>query len=137
MAANAADARQVSRKRDRAKADEAIAGVVVRALMSTVDGRRYIWLRLSSMHIFSSTFTTNALTSAFQEGERNVGLQLYAEVTRFAPQAVFQMMVENSAVELKEQGNGRNTSEFDTSSESDGRSDTYASVDDARNASGA
>lgn len=128
MGANAADEKQVSRKQNRAKADEAIAGIVVRALMSTVDGRRYIWLRLSSMHIFSSTFTTNALTSAFQEGERNVGLQLYAEVTRFAPQAVFQMMVENSAVELKEQGNGRNISdtEFDTSSESDGRSDTYA-----------
>lgn len=43
-------------------------------LMSDARGRRFMWRLLNSAHVFRSSFTGDALTSAFHEGERNIGL---------------------------------------------------------------
>ncbi len=110
MAANASDEVQIARKRNRSRSDEETAALVVRTLMSTVDGRRYMYLELQSTHIFSTTFTGDALISAFREGERNVGLKRLNAIQRLAPRDFMLMLTESAAVDLKETANGgRNT----------------------------
>lgn len=119
---NAANVKEISSKRQRQKSDEETERLVLRTLMGTVEGRRYIWLRLWECHVFASTFTGEALKSAFLEGERNVGLQLYGKVAAACPNECIRMTIENSAVELKttENEDGRNVS---ASAESDSSAD--------------
>lgn len=118
---NAANIKEITAKRQRQKSDEEVAKLVLRTLMGNVDGRRYVWLRLAECHVFASTFTGDPLSSAFREGERNIGLMLYSSIARDCPNECICMTIENSAVELKttENEDGRNASgESDTNSES-------------------
>lgn len=111
---NAANIRDIATKQKRAKSDSETEKLVLRTLMSQVDGRRYIWLRLSECNVWASTFTGDALTGAFREGERNVGLKLFGAVSRLCPNEFMCMTIENSAVELKEEDNGRSSSDDDS-----------------------
>lgn len=120
---NAANVKEITAKRQRQKSDEEVAKLVLRTLMGNVDGRRYVWLRLAECHVFSSTFTGDPLTSAFREGERNIGLMLYSSIARDCPNECVRMTIENSAVELKTTENedgrpGSASGESDTGSES-------------------
>jgi hypothetical protein len=103
---NAADQASVDRRRTRARKDKAIRETVIRSLMSNPDGRRYIHLELSKLHIWESTIVFapgGSQLTAFKEGKRAVGLELLADVTRLAPNEFVKMMVENSAIETKEE----------------------------------
>jgi hypothetical protein len=71
----------------------------IAALMADPIGRGYIYDLLSACHVFQSSFATNALAMAFAEGERNVGLQLTADLIAAAP--------DNYLLMLKEAGNVR------------------------------
>lgn len=91
---NASDAEQVAKKRrasgKKRKSDEDI----VKTIMSTQPGRAWILSILESCHIFAMSYTGEALSSAFNEGERNVGLKLLATVTRAAPDEYALMLKE-------------------------------------------
>ncbi len=91
---NAADRKDVRRRekeaRQAASADEA----VIRNLMSTIEGRAWAWRFLAGCHIFSTSFTGEALTSAFAEGERNVGQRFLNTITDTCPDAYIQAMRE-------------------------------------------
>lgn len=50
----------------------------VRSVMSTVQGRRFVWYLLGIAHTFESTFAANALTMSFLSGQRDFGLRLLA-----------------------------------------------------------
>ena len=52
-------------------------------LMSDPRGRRLMRHWLEICHVDHSTFTGNS-TGMFKEGERNIGLQLKAQITEFA-----------------------------------------------------
>jgi hypothetical protein len=52
-------------------------------LMADARGRRLMRRWLAMCHVDHTTFTGNS-TGMFKEGERNVGLQLKAQVTEFA-----------------------------------------------------
>lgn len=94
--------RRNAKLRDSKKLDEGIRREVIGALMSTRRGRRYIWLQLEACHIFASTFSTShnaSLIMSFKEGERNIGLQLYSDVVRFAPDKFVEMASESSGQE--------------------------------------
>src|SRR6185437_2194413 len=58
---------------------------VIRSIMSSPAGRYWIWTRLESAHIFSTTFTDSPTRSAFLEGERNAGLTLLNAVMSACP----------------------------------------------------
>ena len=49
-------------------------------LMSSPRGRRLMWRFMTLAHTFQLSFNTNAMQMAFNEGNRNLGLQLLAEV---------------------------------------------------------
>lgn len=63
-------------------------------LMSDKRGRRVVWRLLEGAGIYRSTFTGDALTSAFREGERNQGLRLMDQVLQHCPDRVSEMQKE-------------------------------------------
>lgn len=84
--------------------DERVRKNVIMALMSQSDGRRFIWLELSTCHCFGQTYIADSFDrTAFQEGQRSRGLKLLDDVTRWAPEHYILMTKENSSVQLKEE----------------------------------
>jgi hypothetical protein len=69
---------------------------MLRAIMGLRQGRDFINDYLGRCHINAPSFSPDALRMAFLEGERNIGLQLLADVTSAVPELYAQM--------LKEQG---------------------------------
>lgn len=107
------DDKGVSRKRSRSAADKQANDMVVRRLMADQVGRRWVWLQLSSMHIFEniSFFNTEDRVERtyFAAGERNVGLRLLADVMRLSPREYVLAMEENTKLE-KENGGSSSAS---------------------------
>lgn len=66
-------------------------------IMSTPHGRAWYWRKLEAAHIFATDFTGEALSGAFRQGERNIGIQLHAELMRAAPDAYVLMIKENAS----------------------------------------
>lgn len=73
-------------ERDQEKADFAW-------LMSDKRGRRFMWRMLEVTGVYRTSFTGNS-TTFFNEGMRNVGLQLIANIHEFAPDAYTTMLDE-------------------------------------------
>lgn len=90
------DARQVKERNRELKRAEQDRMRTIRWLMSTKDGRKWVWDLLEKAHVNSSSFATNALITAHNEGERNIGLWVMADVTTFAPDHYVLMLSENS-----------------------------------------
>jgi hypothetical protein len=65
-------------------------------LLSTYEGRRLYWLILEDCGVFRNPFTGNALSTAFNAGEQNVGQKLLAHLMNTSPQ-VFPVMQKESA----------------------------------------
>jgi hypothetical protein len=68
----------------------------IRALMSTVPGRRFMWRLLDKAGIYKSSMTGNSQTF-FLEGQRNIGLFLLAQVNDHCLDEYVQMLTENRA----------------------------------------
>lgn len=71
-------------------------------LMSDKRGRRIVWRLLSEAGIYQLTFTGDALTSAFKEGQRNQGLKLVAQITQHCPDRFSEMQKEARANERRQ-----------------------------------
>ena len=69
---------------------------VVRALMSSVDGRRWVWLRLSEAMIFVADVELEHAIMAWKAGMRNSGLRLLTSVMAAAPDMYVRMTAENT-----------------------------------------
>ena len=98
---NAADRKWVREQQKLAKLVDARNQAVVVALMGSADGRAYMWDKLERAHIYHTSFSTDPLQMAFNEGERNLGLQLQGDLILWCPEEFIQMMRE---------ANGRRTS---------------------------
>ena len=70
---------------------------VIVNLMNSASGRRYIYNKLSDAMIFQTTFSTNALQMAFNEGNRNNGLKLLSDLMQHCPDQYILMMREENA----------------------------------------
>lgn len=64
--------------------------------LSDKRGRRILWRLLSSTGVFRSSHTGNALQTAFLEGQRQIGLELFAQAHRLCPNRYAEMAQENS-----------------------------------------
>lgn len=58
----------------------------IKWLMSSRRGRRIMWRLLELSGPFRLTFNTNAMQMAFNEGNRNMGNQLFNEVMTLCPE---------------------------------------------------
>lgn len=84
--------RKASAKQRQRTNDDAFA-----ALLSSPSGRQWLFDFLSTCHVFTTTHRGEApLTSAFCEGERNIGLRLIADTMRISPASFTKMLEENS-----------------------------------------
>ena len=65
-------------------------------------GRRFIWEELSRTGVFRSSFSLNSMQTAFQEGQRDIGLSLLRDINEAEPTA-FARMQQEYISELKSQ----------------------------------
>lgn len=86
--------RKDERERDRELAD-------LRLVMSSVEGRRFVWRLLEKAGVFRTSFTGNS-TTFFNEGMRNMGLMVLGDVHEACADAYIVMMNESK------EGNGSN-----------------------------
>ena len=100
MSYNAAERKDVREAAKAARLHDSNRLEIVRGIMSLPAGRHYIYSLLASCHVFASTFSGNALQSAFSEGERNVGLRLLADIMSACPERYLLMIQERNARDL-------------------------------------
>lgn len=86
----------------------------VRKILKTPEGRRFIWRQLSKCGLFRNSFTLNSNQTGFNEGQRNIGLDLLNDVNEADVAAFAQMQNEylsalNSKKETKEAEDARTT----------------------------
>jgi hypothetical protein len=85
MPDNAADRKDIRRREKAARINDASRHACIRNVMSTIEGRHWLWDVLGDCHVFATTFTGDALQTAFNEGSRNVGLRLLADIMLACP----------------------------------------------------
>lgn len=64
-------------------------------VMGTKQGRRFMWRFLSRAGLFTSSFNTNNAVMAFNEGNRNAGLQQLTDIMAACPEKYTLMMHES------------------------------------------
>ena len=67
---------------------------VLRQLMGSNEGRAWTYELLSLCHVYQSAFSTNAMTMACAEGERNIGLRILADLMQACPERYIEMLKE-------------------------------------------
>jgi hypothetical protein len=72
-------------------------------LMSTPAGARFIWRLLTLSGIFRSSFSSDPLVMAMNEGQRNIGLRLLSDLTEACPDKYLNMMRTAKARKTKEE----------------------------------
>ena len=93
---NAGDEDQVAKARGEAEIREYLRKSGLRKLMSDVEGRAWMFGLLSTTGFACSSFSHDALTMAFKEGQRQIGLLLVAEINRLNPEFYVKMCLENT-----------------------------------------
>jgi hypothetical protein len=93
---NAADRKSIRRKEKAAHLADVQRREVIANVMSTTYGRQWIWELLSNAHIFVTTFTGEPHSSAFQEGQRAMGLALLADIMIHCPDQYIQAQRESN-----------------------------------------
>lgn len=78
---DASDPEQVAKRQGDSKVREASRIAGLRHLMSSRDGRAWMWGLLTLCHPFQTSFRGNSQTF-FLEGEANIGLQVFAEIRK-------------------------------------------------------
>jgi len=76
---NASDPKQVKKAKQKEKFNRDDELKDLKEILATNAGKRFIYRYLSKCGVFKSSFTGNSETF-FREGERNIGLQLLADV---------------------------------------------------------
>lgn len=93
---NAGDEGEIRNARDREKLIAQREADDLAFLLASPQGRRYIWRQIGQCGVFKTSFTGNS-TTFFNEGARNIGLQMLAEID---PDALALMMKEARNDEL-------------------------------------
>jgi len=83
-------------KQDRARLEAQVEADDIKWLMGSKRGRRIVRRLLERFGIWKSSFHPDALTMAFNEGRRNEGLALLAQVTGNSPDRYAEMLKEKS-----------------------------------------
>lgn len=95
MSFNAADPKQVAERRVTEISETKLADADLKMVLSTLEGRRFLWRLLSTCGIYRTSFHPSSQIY-FNEGVRSVGLNVIADIDRVAPEAMILMMTENS-----------------------------------------
>lgn len=66
-------------------------------VMSDQRGRRHVWRQLELAGVYRLSYTGDAHSTDFNEGQRNTGLRLMADLTQHCQREYHQMLKENQA----------------------------------------
>lgn len=66
----------------------------LRWVMSNKQGRRFMWRLLGRAGIYQSSFSSDSAVMAFNEGNRNAGLQQLNDIMEVCPERYAEMMNE-------------------------------------------
>lgn len=114
MTYSAAERKDIRRAEKAAKLADTQRLEIITNLMSAAPGRAWVCDLLEACHIFTTTYTGDALSGAFSEGERNVGLRLLADIMSACPQRYLEMMRERNDRHLAaDSGHRRGNSDAD------------------------
>jgi hypothetical protein len=91
---DAGDRRAVKEKQKAARLRDEANKKVLRQLMGSNEGRAWTYELLSLCHVYQSAFSTNALSMACAEGERNIGLRILGELMLACPERYIEMLKE-------------------------------------------
>lgn len=80
------------------------------------NGRALLWWLLQISGVYSNPFRDNALRTAFNSGELNIGLQLQARIMEVNPDGFLAMMKENDNDHRTLTGQSGNDDDSDTDS---------------------
>lgn len=93
---DASDPEQVKQKKVDAGRRKQLDENVVKLIMGSVEGRSWMFRKLEACHIFGSSFDpNNPHITSFNEGERNVGARLLADIVSASSDLYIQMMKES------------------------------------------
>lgn len=95
--------KSAKRAEERAKLDRLGEELTIRAIMSTPEGRRWMWLRLAEGQLFVPNPTLDPYEMAFEKGRRLSALGLLTPVQSITPEMYLRMTTENSGVQLNQQ----------------------------------
>lgn len=129
---NAASRKEIRQKEKAARLAEKNRGIVIINMMADKIGRAYAWDQLATAHVFSTSYSPDALQMAFAEGERNSGLRLLNDIIEWCPEQFIQMMREQNERRTIDHGNDDGNSDNDDSGPDaypDPGHDVYASID--------
>jgi hypothetical protein len=93
---NASDRKSIRAAEKAAAIAERERAEVVVESMATGPRRKYVWDKLAAAGIFQSTFSTDPLQMAFNEGQRNQGLVLLNDVIQYCPEQFILAMRESN-----------------------------------------
>jgi hypothetical protein len=98
LVSNAADPEQVktAAKKVRNKRVQELEDFI--KVMSTVEGRRFMWRLLDHTGFQKSSFTGNS-TTFFNEGMRNIGLIIWSDINEACPDLYIKMLQEAKELE--------------------------------------
>jgi len=99
---NAGDAQAVAKRQKSQKTRELQKKAALRKIMGDPEGRMWMWDLLGRCGAFQLSFSREALIMAFNEGRRDVGNHLIAEITRLNPELYMRMVNENQEKEKGE-----------------------------------
>lgn len=87
--------RAIAQQGDKAKLVQQIEIDDLKWLMSNKRGRRFVFRLLERAGVWRLSFNTNALSMAFNEGMRNEGLRLMAQITAHCAERYTEMLKES------------------------------------------
>lgn len=115
---NSADPKQVrnAKKRERIDREQEINDMA--SILETEAGRRTLWRYLMAAGIFKCSFTGDATTTVFWEGNRNIGLKILDDIMLANPAAYHQMYAAQ-AQRLREEEFEKDENENESKKEED------------------
>src|SRR5229473_975549 len=93
---DAGDRKDIRRLEKAARLAEAQRGEIIKGLMSLAPGRAWMHDLISECHVFSTPFTSDPQTTAFNCGKQSIGLQLFGDVVSTCPNEYVLMMQERN-----------------------------------------
>jgi len=95
LVGNVADEDQIRRGRKKQNIREELELKDMKDLLATHFGKRILWRYLAFCKIFESSFTVDPNITSFNEGKRDVGLKMLADISEADPGAFVEMMLAN------------------------------------------
>jgi hypothetical protein len=118
---DASNRRHVERAEKAAKSAGRQRDEAIRWLMGDGRGRRIVWSLLGQAGVFRSSMASAPELTAFNEGRRDIGLALLADITRLCPETYALMQAEQAVSDT-----ARQTKALSTGEKNDGRDDRAA-----------